>query len=73
LSLIANGTCIDIALDDDRHAGFHAVEGGQRWTGGHARIALPAYTGRAVLAVTLNGQAARWSNGKNNRESSRLA
>jgi hypothetical protein len=36
------------------------MEGNHRWTNGAARIALPAHSGRAVLEVTINGQAARW-------------
>jgi hypothetical protein len=49
-----------IPLEDPAHTGFHAMEAGHRWTNGSASIALPAYTGRAVLEVTINGQAARW-------------
>ncbi len=60
MALIAGGQRIEIALDDPAHQGFYALEGGHRWTNGHARIALPAYSGRAVLEVTLHGQAARW-------------
>jgi hypothetical protein len=60
LALIAGGKRIEIALDDPAHQGFYAIEGGHRWTNGEARIALPAYSGRAVLEVTLHGQAARW-------------
>jgi hypothetical protein len=37
------------------------MEAGRRWTKGAARIALPAYSGRAVLEVVITGQAKRWS------------
>jgi hypothetical protein len=50
-----------ISLDDPAHTGFYEMENGHRWTNGVARVALPAYTGRAVLEVTINGQAARWT------------
>jgi hypothetical protein len=60
LTLIANGKRLPIALDDAGHIGFHDMEGDHRWTNGAARIALPAHSGRAVLEVTINGQAARW-------------
>jgi hypothetical protein len=40
------------------------MEPTHRWTNGAARIALPAYTGPAVLEVAINGQAARWSSSK---------
>jgi hypothetical protein len=59
LSLIAGGQRIAIDLNGP-HAGFHDSEPGQRWTNGNALIELPAYSGRAVLEVTLAGQAARW-------------
>ncbi len=61
IALIANGTRHVIALDDDRHEGFYAMENGHRWTNGTTRIALPAYHGRAVLELTINGQAVRWA------------
>jgi hypothetical protein len=60
LTLVANGKRTKIALDDAAHIGFHDMEGDHRWTNGAARISLPAYSGRAVLEVTINGQAARW-------------
>jgi hypothetical protein len=60
LTLIANGKRTKIALDDAAHTGFHDMEGDHRWTNGAARIALPPYSGRAVLEVTINGQAPRW-------------
>jgi hypothetical protein len=60
LALIAGGRRMVIALDDPAHTGFYEMENGHRWTNGAARVALPAYTGRAVLEVTINGQAARW-------------
>jgi hypothetical protein len=60
LALVVGGKRIDIALDDPAHSGFYAMEDGHRWTNGAATIALPAYTGRAVLEVTINGQAERW-------------
>jgi hypothetical protein len=59
LSLIAGGKRIPIDLNGP-HAGFHDSEPGQRWTNGNAIIDLPPYAGRAVLEVTLAGQAARW-------------
>jgi hypothetical protein len=61
ITLIAGGKRIAIALDDAAHEGFHAMEAGHRWTNGAAKIALPAHSGRAVLEVAINGQAARWS------------
>ncbi|OYV24421.1 MAG: hypothetical protein B7W99_02405, partial [Rhodospirillales bacterium 20-58-10] len=61
ITLVANGTRHVIALDDDRHEGFYAMESGHRWTNGTTRIALPAYHGRAVLEVAINGQAVRWA------------
>jgi hypothetical protein len=61
LALVANGEYLPIKLDDAAHEGFHAMEENHRWTNGAARIALPAYSGRAVLEVAINGQAARWS------------
>jgi hypothetical protein len=60
LALIAGGKRMVISLDDPAHTGFYEMENGHRWTNGVARVALPAYTGRAVLEVTINGQAARW-------------
>jgi len=60
LALVAGGRRMVIPLEDPAHTGFHAMEAGHRWTNGSASIALPAYTGRAVLEVTINGQAARW-------------
>jgi len=60
LALIANGKRHLIALDDAAHEGFHDMEAGRRWTTGAARIALPAYSGRAVLEVSITGQAPRW-------------
>jgi len=61
LALIAGGERLGIRLDDAAHEGFHDMEAGHRWTKGAARIALPAYSGRAVLEVAIHGQAARWS------------
>jgi len=61
LTLIAGGKRIAIALDDAAHEGFYGMEAGHRWTNGAAKIALPAHSGRAVLEVAINGQAARWS------------
>jgi hypothetical protein len=61
LALIAGGERHSIPLDDAAHEGFHDFEAGHRWTKGAARIALPAYSGRAVLEVAIHGQAARWS------------
>jgi hypothetical protein len=60
LALVVGGKRIKIALNDKAHEGFHEPEAGHRWTNGDARIALPAYAGKAVLEVTLNGQATRW-------------
>jgi hypothetical protein len=60
LALVAGGKRTVIALEDKQHSGFYEMEAGHRWTNGAARIALPAYAGRAVLEVTINGQAARW-------------
>jgi hypothetical protein len=60
LVLIANGRRQVIALDDAAHEGFYDMEAGRRWTTGAARIALPAYSGRAVLEVAITGQAPRW-------------
>jgi hypothetical protein len=59
LTLIAGGkrTMIDL---NGAYAGFHDAEPGQRWTNGNAVITLPAHTGRAILKVTLAGQATRW-------------
>jgi hypothetical protein len=59
LALITGGARIEIALNGP-HRGFHDAEAGHRWTNGHATIALPPYTGRAVLEVTLACQATRW-------------
>jgi hypothetical protein len=59
LTLIAGGKRIAIDVNG-AHGGFHDAEPGQRWTDGAAVITLPEYTGRAVLEVTLAGQAARW-------------
>jgi hypothetical protein len=59
LALITGGRRILIDLNG-AHEGFHAAEAGQRWTAGKASIALPTYAGRAVLEVSLAGQAARW-------------
>jgi hypothetical protein len=64
LALIAGGQRHPIRLDDAAHQGFHDMEPTHRWTNGAARIALPAYTGPAVLEVAINGQAARWSSSK---------
>ncbi len=61
LALIAGGTRHNIPLDDAAHEGFHDFEAGHRWTNGSAKIALPPYSGRAVLEVAIHGQAARWS------------
>jgi hypothetical protein len=61
LTLIANGKRMEIALNDAAHDGFHDMEAGHRWTKGAARISLPPYSGRAVLEVTIHGQARRWS------------
>jgi hypothetical protein len=61
LALIAGGERHNIRLDDTAHEGFHEMEAGHRWTKGAARIALPPYSGRAVLEVAIHGQAARWS------------
>ncbi len=62
LTLVANGKRHDIPLNDTLHRGFYEPEGTHRWTNGCAQIALPAYYGRAVLEVTINGQAERWDN-----------
>jgi hypothetical protein len=67
LALITGGKCIDIRLDDPAHAGLHEAESGQSWSNGNAVIALPAYAGRAVLEVTLAGQATRWREAANGR------
>ncbi len=64
LMLIANGKRQLIALNDAAHEGFHDMEAGLRWTKGAARIALPPYSGRAVLEVVITGQATRWSSAK---------
>ena len=61
LALIAGGERHSIKLDDAAHEGFHDMEAGHRWTKGAARIALPPYSGRAVLEVAIHGQAVRWS------------
>jgi len=61
LAIIANGKRETIALDDAGHMGFYGMEAGRRWTNGAARIALPPYSGRAVLEVAITGQAKRWS------------
>ena len=61
LVLVANGQRTQISLDDAAHHGFYPMATDHRWTNGQARIALPAYTGEAVLEVTLNGQATRWA------------
>jgi hypothetical protein len=60
LALVAGGKRMVISLEDPAHTGFYGMENGHRWTNGAARVALPVYTGRAVLEVTINGQAARW-------------
>jgi len=49
-----------IDLDAPEHTGFHDAEPGHRWTTGAATLTLPAYTGQAILDVTLTGQAVRW-------------
>jgi hypothetical protein len=61
LALVAGGVRHSIPLDDAAHEGFHEMEAGHRWTKGEARIALPPYSGRAVLEVAIHGQAARWA------------
>jgi hypothetical protein len=61
LTLLTGDGAIEIALDDPAHRGFHDPEGAHRWTNGAARIALPAYTGRAILEVSVKGHAARWA------------
>ncbi len=61
LRLLTGGGPIEIALEDPAHHGFHDPEGTHRWTSGAARIALPRYTGPAVLEVRLLGQVARWA------------
>jgi len=70
LVLVANGKRTAIALDDAAHQGFYPMATDHRWTNGQARIALPAYTGEAVLEVTLNGQATRWAQPKKKKISS---
>jgi hypothetical protein len=60
LALIAGGVRYNIPLDDAAHEGFYGMEAGHRWTAGAARIALPPYSGRAVLEAAITGQAARW-------------
>jgi len=60
LALIINGKRIMISIENPAHDGFYAMENGHRWTNGAARIALPEHTGRAMLEVTINGQASRW-------------
>jgi hypothetical protein len=64
LALIAGGRRVEIDLNDPAHQGLHAAEGRYRWTSGAAEIALPAYAGRAVLEVSVGGQAMRWSAGQ---------
>jgi len=49
-----------IDLNEPTHTGFHAPEPSHRWTTGAATLTLPAYTGQAILDVTLTGQAVRW-------------
>jgi hypothetical protein len=61
IALIANGARTEIALDGAALTGFHDMEAGHRWTTGHASIALPEYSGRAVLEIITNGQATRWA------------
>jgi hypothetical protein len=60
LALVVNGQRIRIDLNDPAHTGLHAAEPGQRWTGSAARIVLPPYRGRAILELTIRGQAQRW-------------
>jgi len=60
LALIVGSARRVVRLDDDAHEGFHDTEGGHRWTKGAARIALPSFSGEAVLEVALTGQAKRW-------------
>jgi hypothetical protein len=64
LRLLTEAGEIEIALDDEAHRGFHAAEATHRWTDGAARIALPAYSGGAVLEVRLLGQTSRWTDSR---------
>jgi len=59
--LVADGRRVAVALDDPAHEGFYEMEAAQRWTNGAARLALPAFSGRATLEIHTNGQAARWA------------
>jgi hypothetical protein len=61
VTLVADGKRVAIALDDPAHVGFYDMEPAQRWTNGAARLALPAFAGRATLEIQTNGQAARWA------------
>jgi hypothetical protein len=61
MALISGRKRIIISLQNPAHTGFHEMEDGHRWTNGAARIALPKYSGRAMLEVTINGQASRWA------------
>jgi autotransporter passenger strand-loop-strand repeat protein len=61
LALVADGARIEIALDDPGHTGMHEMEADHRWTSGTARIALPEFSGDAVLEVTITGRALRWA------------
>jgi len=61
VTLVADGKRVAIALDDPAHEGFYDMEPAQRWTNGAARLALPAFAGRATLEIQTNGQAARWA------------
>jgi len=53
LALIAGGERFNVPLDDAAHEGFHDMEARHRWTNGATRIALPHYSGRAVLEVVI--------------------
>jgi hypothetical protein len=60
LALINGGRRTELPLSA-AHEGVYASEAGYRWTNGAAQIRLPAYAGRAVLEVSIKGQASRWS------------
>jgi len=65
LRLLTGAGPVEITLDDPAHRGFHDPEGAHRWTNGSARVALPLYTGQAVLEVHVLGQVARWVMARN--------
>lgn len=59
LALINGGSRMQLPLNT-AHEGMYASEAGHCWTDGAAQIRLPAYGGRAVLEVSIKGQASRW-------------